>query len=427
MKILLVNVSTYRKVYVYPIGLDYLKSYLESNGFSDIETLDLALVPESLHKQELIQKLSVQFDVIAFSFRNITDQLHHGRQYTPVVKDLIDFTRQVVRGYNHQTTLVVGGAGFSLLPEKMIELVGADYGISGEGEVAFLQLLHRLKKNLPTHQKIFFSKVPLAEIEYTRGSWGYVDEYQGIGAWGNIQSKRGCNRKCVYCSYPVIEGKMFRLRDPDLVAKEALQLEKLGFTQLYFVDATFNNPLMHGKEILKSFKKYGVTASWKGFFNPDIDQELLNLVKETNGDQIIRFTIESGSDKMLQSLQKGFTVEYIEKAIALCKKNNMQFAFTVMFGAPGETRETILETCRFINKHQPVHVSAGFGVFIYPQTPLAELTKGTLWNSEEELLFSTQVPFEREENKRLIESELSKAGVEFIIYDEIEFLNQSVM
>jgi radical SAM superfamily enzyme YgiQ (UPF0313 family) len=324
--------------------LDYLKSTIETRKLATVRTLDLALCKKSEFKTRLLLALSEQpVDVVGFSFRNLTDQLYQGNTYTASLSDLLQFTKDYIQQTHANTKMVVGGAACSLLPESLKEMLPCDHIVEGEGEEAFTSILSHLSDGhkLP---KILRVPVSFKDFSYRRGSWGYIDEYQQLGAMGNLQTKRGCSRRCIYCSYPVIEGKLFRMRDPDVVAKEMKQLERLGFDQVYIVDATFNNPLLHSKWVLEAFLRHKTTAKWTGFFNPSIDQELIDLVKATHMALPLKFTIESGSDKMLQSLQKGFDTEYIAKACQLCHRNSIPFSFTIIFGSPGENDDTVRET-----------------------------------------------------------------------------------
>jgi len=423
LSILLINVNTYPKVFVYPIGLDYLVSSLRSNDYSSIDTLDLALHPRSTFKTKILEMLSSKkYDVIGFSFRNLTDQLYQGQTYTNSLSDLLYFVDDFVKKNQLSTSVILGGSACSLLPKKLVETLPIDHIVYGDGEDAFLLILRSIERKTALSKELRLP-VHMEKSEYTRGSWGFVEEYQNRGAMANIQTKRGCSKQCVYCSYPVIEGKIFRMREASCVASEMLQIEKLGFNQVYIVDATFNHPLLHSKWVLEAFKKHHVSAKWTAFFNPLIDQELLTLIKETNMAYPMKFTIESGSDRMLESLQKGFDTTAIRRACRLCRENDIPFSFTILFGAPGETKETVLETCRFIKEMNPAYVSSSIGVFIYPKTKLAEMTKGNVWHSEDELLGETVFPYDRKLIKSILHQELDDTGIPFLVNDEAEVFN----
>lgn len=423
MKILLVNTSIYTDILVYPLGLDYLVSYLHDSGYTDIDTLDLTVTVSSQRKQALLEKLMKNsYDVVGFSFRNLTDQLFQGSAYTSLVKNFIGFTRKILKAQSKKTKIVVGGAAFSLLPEELINTLGADYGVAGEGESAFVGLLKNLEDNIEPEKNILRSSFVYKTQQYSRGKWGYLSDYQQHDSWGNLQTKRGCSGQCLYCSYPVIEGKIFRVRDPEIVAEEFLQLEKIGFEKIYLVDATFNTPMTHAVKVMEAWLNAGTKLPWKAFYNPRwVNKDFLKLVKATNGAEQINFTIESGSPKMLTVLKKHFTVEHISKAAELCKNANIPFGFTVLLGAPGESKETIRETCHLIKRLRPDWVSISIGVYIYPKTQLAKDTQDILWSEEKDLLDTVVYPYDRDMIKKEVELGLGGSGINYMIYDELEF------
>jgi len=75
--------------------------------------------------------------------------------------------------------------------------------------------------------------------------------------WGNIQTKRGCPRKCIYCSYRYIEGSMVRYRSPEKIAEELdFMVNNLGFKNIYFVDGVLNLNYKHLERICQEIIKH---------------------------------------------------------------------------------------------------------------------------------------------------------------------------
>jgi radical SAM superfamily enzyme YgiQ (UPF0313 family) len=101
----------------------------------------------------------------------------------------------------------------------------------------------------------------------------------------------------------------------------------------------------------------------------------------------IGYGIESGSQKMLDSMKKGVAVEQAKKAILLTKKAGIIPHATFMVGTPGETKETILETVEFCKEVRLPHRIEIFFITPFPSTPLYEYAKGRgLINNEEEYI-----------------------------------------
>jgi radical SAM superfamily enzyme YgiQ (UPF0313 family) len=413
--VLLVNTTDARDLLVYPIGLDYIASVLSRQAAADVVGLDLALSGETSMEEQLRGALSAEdFEVIGFNLRNLCDQTIKRVEYVPLLRSLVGATRRALLARGKTSIIAVGGAGASLAPSTILREVDADVLISGDGEAGFLELLRRLDTG-DAPRGIIVAETDITEIAYARGTFGDITQYAARKADGNLQTRRGCSFACDYCSYPVIEGRSVRMREPEIVAEEMLQLERFGFKKVFIVDAIFNSPLKHAKRVLRAFAEAKTKAEWTGFFSPKyIDREILELIKETHGGNPLKLTIESGSDEMLKSLAKGFDKSEIIAATELCREAGVPFSFTVLFGGPGESEATVAESIELITSAKPEYLSASIGVYVYPQTPLAKRTVGRIWNNEEELMGKTIVPVDREAVKKQLESGL--AGSPFPIY-----------
>ena len=413
---LLINSNTCSFAKIYPISLDYLASILKDNDYK-VDTLDLAFISPAEALKIIREKIRLkQYLAIGVGIRNLNDEQLGGKNYLP---EIIDFIRNIKKLTDKtKIKIILGGPGFSLMSRTILDETKADYGIIGEGEKAFVTLLNGLSEHKMPEQDLLFDAADIVNISYKRGSWGNFHGYFRNHASGNLQTKRGCPMNCLYCEYPVIEGRNFRLRKPEITAGEFLQLEKLGFPRIYIVDATFNNPLYHAKEVLQAFKKAGTKKPWTGFLNPKfIDRELIDLIRQTNGEIPIKITIESGSDKILRNLNKNFSKEDIEKTVRLCRKNKIDFSFTVLFGSPGENRGTVRETCKLIKESKPSHVSMSIGVFIHPKTPIAAKTYKKLWHFETDFINPIIYPCNRDKIKNWIKEELSDTGIDYSLYE----------
>jgi radical SAM superfamily enzyme YgiQ (UPF0313 family) len=84
----------------------------------------------------------------------------------------------------------------------------------------------------------------------------------------------------------------------------------------------------------------------------------------------VEFGSDSGSALMLKNMKKSFSVEDLRRASRLCKELGVDFAHYMLFGGPGETRGTILESFALMDELEPTAVIAMTGIRIYPNTPL---------------------------------------------------------
>jgi len=135
-----------------------------------------------------------------------------------------------------------------------------------------------------------------------------------------------------------------------------------------------------------------------------MDEEVLSAMKEA-GCHYIRFGVESGSQKMLDTMKKGITLAQIKRAFELCRKVGIKTQAFFLFGIPGETPQTIRETIEFAKKLRPE--SAQFAVVIpHPGTDLYEICQREGW-----LKYSSWEDFSAC-NSLIETSELSRADVE---------------
>ena len=129
---------------VYPLGLASLAAVLKAGGIM-VKGSDLCF--HSDWTKVLEQDLeSFRPDCIGLSIRNI-DNVTYPRStaYLPFIKEVVDLCR-----FKTAAPIVVGGSGFTLLPEGVLDFLGADYGVVGEGEQAFLDLLQKMAGDRPS-------------------------------------------------------------------------------------------------------------------------------------------------------------------------------------------------------------------------------------------------------------------------------------
>ncbi len=193
-----------------------------------------------------------------------------------------------------------------------------------------------------------------------------------------IQTKVGCGFKCVYCTYPTIEGEGRFLQDPGIVANSVQKLAMSGFRDFEFVDSVFNAPPSHALALCDALAKKRLLARFQSMdVNPlFLDDDLL-FAMERAGFSGMGMTVESASDPVLSGLRKGFTAAHVHKAAETVRRHNVPCLWIFMFGGPGETEETVQETLRFAEKEIRPGDAAFFtiGIRIYPGTELETIAR----------------------------------------------------
>ncbi|MDP1621178.1 MAG: radical SAM protein [Bacteroidales bacterium] len=380
-KILLINTNMEKAPYpVPPLGLCMLAVALK--GRFEVQIYD-GVFDEGKGMPALVHQFNPDF--IGFSIRNIDDVVMD-RQMVYIDGILEKFIRTVKAITN--VPVILGGSGFSIFPAELMKLTGADYGIVGEAETILPELLDRIQNKADTSDipNLIISK----KLEIQRGN-GFrhikpvPDRFSDIDRWidftpymnkgvYSIQTKRGCAHGCIYCTYPLIEGRKFRTRKASDIADEIeLAHQRLGNITFEFVDSTFNDPKGHAEEICREIisRKLKVRLRTMGINPRHTSEELFELMVEAGFVQIDA-TPDSASPRILKSLDKGFELEEIEKMATLIRKFNLPTMWFFLFGGPGEVDDTFRETLDFIdayiNKEDLVYMNAGLR--IYPGTPL---------------------------------------------------------
>jgi radical SAM superfamily enzyme YgiQ (UPF0313 family) len=156
----------------------------------------------------------------------------------------------------------------------------------------------------------------------------------------------------------------------DLLAEIRSLVDDHGVSYLYFVDDIFNYPPAFASELCRAMQAAKLPVNWSAFINPDFITPTLMEEMLAAGCDAVEFGSDSGSPRMLKSLRKSFSVDDLRTASQLCTVLGVDFAHYMLFGGPGETEETILESFTLMDELQPTAVIAMTGIRIYPHTAL---------------------------------------------------------
>jgi radical SAM superfamily enzyme YgiQ (UPF0313 family) len=376
MKLLLISANRERDPYpVFPIGLACLAGPLAAAGHL-LTVLDLCFEtdPDLSISASLSQD---QPDAVIISLRNLDNVTWPGsRCYLGGLRDIVALC-------SARALTIIGGSGFSLMPVEILAAVGAHYGVAGEGEEVLPRLLACLEAGgdpslLPgvvlPGRSAFIPPLPLVTVGTPDRTLFDVARYCREGGMANLQTKRGCPFGCIYCTYPLLEGRCMRIRPvAEIIAEVRTLVEDYGAGYLYFVDDIFNYPPDFAEELCLAMIGERLQVSWSAFINPDfITPRLLQLMQEAGCDAV-EYGTDSGSALMLKNMGKSFTVNSIRESSRLCREMGLDFAHYILFGGPGETRETVLETFALMDEVEPTAVIAMAGIRIYPGTALEKV------------------------------------------------------
>ncbi len=355
---------------VFPLGLASLASSLTAHGI-EYRILDLCF--EQNH-EEAIKREVEAFNpgVVAVSMRNI-DNVSYPRtvSYLPFLRYVIKTIRRYSRG-----RVVLGGSGFSIMPEPLMHYLHADVGVVGEGEQSLVRLVNDLSagKNIPRGTVLRGGIIDdLDRLPFPDRSGFDMPSYLEKGGMGNLQTKKGCPFGCIYCTYPLIEGKRIRLRAPESVAQEVEMLLQQGVDHLFVVDNTFNHPEDHAAAVCAEILKRNLSVRWSCYAHPACSSPRLIESMKAAGCTGVEFGCDAAEDGMLYNLGKGFTLKDLESASDDCRSSGISFCHSLLLGGPGETMDTVRRTVEAVVRMDPTAVICMTGIRILPGTPLADL------------------------------------------------------
>jgi lipid biosynthesis B12-binding/radical SAM protein len=353
---------------VYPVGMAIIAAALARAGH-EVRQFDFLAEEQS---DERLRKAIHDFGphYVGISIRNIdaADHCLAGHDwYLSTDLGLIKTIRETT-----PAPVILGGSGFSVMPEEILTYLGGDYGIAGEGEQAVCDLIEALnegrsvpaitRKGAAFHSGDAMTCQPLWEP-------ALINFYTGRSGMISMQTKRGCPYKCAYCTYPAIEGDIVRQRLPDDIADEVEKLQKtFGINTFYFTDSIFNDEEGGYLNVAETLVRRGINIKWAAFFRPEeINKDRMSLLKQS-GLYAIEAGSDASSDETLAGLNKQFTFDDIYEFNRSCVDAQIPCAHYVIFGGPGETEATVKKGLNNLEMMKDCIVFAFSGIRIFPNT-----------------------------------------------------------
>ncbi|MBW2989552.1 radical SAM protein [Candidatus Woesearchaeota archaeon] len=283
----------------------------------------------------------------------------------------------LVKGISGKILVVFGGPHSSIMYGQLLGSKDIDAIVLNEGEMAFLDIVERLKEGKS------FEGIPGVVYRsenkaIKNGSRQVLEDLDKLPIpakyfqYKRIITSRGCPGRCIFCDTPCLWGHKVRLRSAKNVVDELEILnKKYGISSFIISDDTFTFDKKRTIGICKEIIRRGLKITWDCRSRVNfVCEERLRWMKKA-GCVIISYGIESGSQKILDNLKKGITVEQIKKAALLARKFGLIFNYFIIVGSPGETDDTIRETMRLIEETRPPSVFT----YIMQLTPGTEICK----------------------------------------------------
>jgi tRNA A37 methylthiotransferase MiaB len=339
----------------------------------EVELCDLCFEADPLAAaREAVRR--VKPDLVGIGLRNLHTNAYDGTEgllaeYKRVAEALREATRELEAERGRAVPFVVGGSGFSLQPETLLDLLGCEHGVIGEGERAFRELVDAIARG-ETPPKLVqgayvSNKAPII-LRAGQKRRSDLDElplpardlvdprYYEFDGTDNVQTKRGCAFQCAYCDYPDLEGRKVRMRDPAEVADEVLARASVpGVSHVFFVDSVFNVPRSHALAVCDELIARGSPLPWVCYGSPVSFDDVLVERMARAGCQGVEIGSDSGSEKILKRLRKPFGLREIVETKDLFRKHGLVDCHTFVLGAEGETADEVRESLDFIASLDP--------------------------------------------------------------------------
>lgn len=413
MRVLLVYANPHQALPVSPYGLEILKAAAIASGLPvDIKITNPFI--ESLEEKAYLAALLEDFrpHLIGLSVRNLDNAVVALRpeladdQPVDVVGYADPVRSLVITLKEHAPTVpvIVGGAVFGACPTELLDFLGLPIGVVGPGEHVFVEILRglieaggrpspaalaALAAGLPgtvvRHGDGFVRGRPdTAVLEHAVGQPEIAPEYVMFGALRRIpaavRTKAGCPLRCAYC-VDHVNLRRVGVRPPAEVRAEIEHyIVAYGVRSFHFADPEVNLPYEdHLIDVCEGLaaSPYAGGFNWHGYFNVRPCSDRLIDALRRSGCTKPGFAVDAFDDRMLAGHQKNFRTADVDDLMRrIVPVPGMRIQIGVLFGQPGETRETIAAGIRAIRRLAADGVEVGYscGLRVYPGTPLARRT-----------------------------------------------------
>ncbi len=350
MKVLLLQPNFDTHIITPPLGLGYLAGALLKDGH-DVILFDC--IAKGIDNQKIIEILTkerpdvIGISVLSISFKNTID--------------LITLIRK-----NITTLVVIGGPHVSALPEYSLETSKADIAVIGEGENTFREIASGKSLN-EINGICFWSDNKII----TTPSRPFIDDLDTIPfpAWSLIQpdnypptphgafykkypiapitTTRGCPFNCIFCASKCTWKQKLRARSAMNVVDEIEYLHRnFGIQEFHFEDDNFTFSKKHAMAVCEEIIRRGLDIVWacpNGVRIDKLDKELIDTMKRS-GCYLLAFGIESGSQEILDKMNKKLDLDIVPNIIKMVKDAGIETCGYFIVGLPDETYETIEST-----------------------------------------------------------------------------------
>ena len=315
----------------------------------------------------------------------------------PVYKRIIVYA-DIIKEVNRNAVIIAGGSAAMSVPELLLQNSKVDVVCAGEGEKVIIDLLEELKSNkledlihikgfyYKINDKILFSGKPnmLSDLDLESDIPAYdllpmeiylSNPIVGLGRDIDFISSRGCPFSCTFCYQPW--GSNFRAHSVNYIIDTLKYLKKnYNIDFVSFQDDEFMAKKSRVYEFCEKVHKHIPGLLWSCTGRVNLVNEDIVKTMRNSGCIAISYGFESGSPRMLKSMNKIATIEKMENAVKVNRKFGMMLPVSFIIGMPGEDKESCSDTVEFCIRNEIPLKSIMFAT-PYPGTELFDLAVST--------------------------------------------------
>ncbi len=364
-----------------PLGLSYLAAVLEKNGYT-VDVIDgqaFKLTPKEV-KNELKKR---QPNIVGVTSTTLT------------YKSALEIVKVAKEALPNCLTLYGGCHATFWDEEALNECPQLDVIVRGEGENTLLELVKKVDAGKSFHQ-ILGTTCRDGDKIVKNPDRAYIENLDDLPIparhlfpieqfrkYGKIifplTTSRGCVYWCDFCTAVRMFGRRYRMRSPKSVVDELEFLyKKYGEDQYTFYDDAFTVDQARVEEICDEIIRRKLPIKWDCETRVDMfTKRLLHKMRKA-GCIALWLGVESGSQKIIDEMRKGITIEQTERAFRWAREAGLMTVASVILGFPGETKESAWETIKLVQRINPDDI----GIYVatpYPGTPMYDYVKKMGW------------------------------------------------
>src|SRR6266545_2430296 len=286
----------------------------------------------------------------------------------------VALTARSIRQHHPHSHIIVGGPHATPLATEMLQHVAdIDTVALGESEPAFLELIDRLEKGKPTQGiagtayrangrvELGGESTSIADLDSLASPQDYFDTHI-------LMTSRGCPWACTFCGAETTWGRGFRGQSVGYVLDAMSKvLARLPVKMIQIKDDTFTTNKKRVIELCRVIRERRLDFFWSCDTRVDLLTEPLLREMRLAGCERLSLGVESGSQAILDKIDKKITVDEIIESTELAKKFGIRVRYFMMLGNRGETAQTFQETLDFLARARP-HQYIFSCLSIYPGT-----------------------------------------------------------